>query len=76
MIGANDAPAASATDCSAMGACGEWLELGFVLSTNASTTACFTTEELVANSAVILTVINKLFLRRMLRAVFLAGFSA
>ena len=53
MIEANDAPAASATDCSAMGACGEWLELGFILSANASTTACFTVD-----SAVMLTVIN------------------
>ena len=44
-----------------MGASGEWLELGCVLSANASTTACFTEDEMVADSAVILTVI-KMFL--------------
>ena len=58
MMEANDAPTASATDCSAMGASGEWLELGCVLSANASTTACFTEDEMVADSAVILTVIK------------------
>ena len=55
---ANDAPTASATDCSAMEASGEWLELGGALSANASTTACFTEDEMVADSAVILTVIK------------------
>lgn len=58
MIEANDAPTASATYCSAMGASGEWLELGWVLSANASTTASFTADEMDADSAVILTVIN------------------
>ena len=58
MIEANDAPTASATDCSAMGASGEWLELGCVLSANASTTAYFKGDDMVADSAVILTVIK------------------
>ena len=47
----------TATDCSAIGAWGEWSELGCVLSANASTTACFTSDEMNADSAVILTVI-------------------
>ena len=58
MIEANVAPAASATDCSAIGAGGDWPELGCVLSANASTTARFTADEMDADSAVILTVIN------------------
>ena len=45
-------------DCSAMGASGEWLELGCVLSANASTTAYFKGDDMVADSAVILTVIK------------------
>ena len=49
---------ASATDCSAIGAGVDWPELGCVLSANASTTACFTADEMDADSAVILTVIN------------------
>ena len=58
VIEANDAPTASATDCSAIGAGVDWPELGCVLSANASTTACFTADEMDADSAVILTVIN------------------
>ena len=58
MIEANDAPIASATDCSAIGDWGEWAELGCVLSANPSTTACFTADEMDADGAVILTVIN------------------
>ena len=58
MIEAKDAPTASATDCSAIGAWSEWPELGCDLSANASTTACFTADEMDADSAVILTVIN------------------
>lgn len=58
VIEANDAPTASATDCSAIGAWGEWSELGCDLSANASTTACFTSDNMNADSAVILTVIN------------------
>ena len=58
MIEANDAPTASATDFSAIGAWGEWPELGCVLSANTSTMACFTADEMDADSAVVLTVIN------------------
>ena len=58
VIEANDAPTGYAMDCSAIGACGEWSELGCVLSANASTTACLTLDEMNADSAVILTVIN------------------
>ena len=58
MINASDGTTASATDCSAIGAWGEWPEMGCVLSANASTTGCFTVDEMDVDSAVILTVIN------------------
>ena len=57
MMEANDAPTASATVCSAVGAGVDWPELGCVLSANASTTACFTADEMDVDSAVILTVV-------------------
>ena len=56
VIEANDTPTASATDCSASGAWGEWPEP--VLSVNASTTACFTADEMDADNAVILTAVS------------------